>query len=82
MGTGIVSVLLYDLPYNAIWLYWLSVVVFCLNVVLFVLALLLSLLRYTIWPETWSAMIHHPNQALFLGAVPMVSLSSCPLGNY
>src|SRR5437763_1085061 len=35
MGTGIVSVLLYELPYNGRWLYWLSVITFCLNICLF-----------------------------------------------
>ena len=64
--------MLYELPYNGDWLYWLSVVVFCLNVTLFACASLLSLLRYTLWPELWTEMIHHPNQSLFLGAVPVV----------
>jgi len=72
MGTGIVSVLFNIFPYGARWLYWLSVVVFALNVVLFLLACLVSLLRYTLWPEIWGVMINHPNQALFVGALPMV----------
>lgn len=72
MGTGIVSVLLFNFPYNARWLYWLSVIVFVLNLVLFVLGSVISILRYTLWPQIWNAMIHHPNQALFVGAIPMV----------
>ena len=73
MGTGIVAVLLYELPYNGRWLYWLSVTTFCLNIVLFSLASLVSILRYIIWPETWTIMMDHPTQSLFLAAVPMVS---------
>jgi Voltage-dependent anion channel len=75
MGTGIVSILLYELPYNGKWLYWLSVITFCLNICLFLCASLVSLLRYIVWPEMWTAMISHPSQSLFLAAVPMVSRS-------
>jgi tellurite resistance protein TehA-like permease len=71
MGTGIVSILLHNLPYNGIWLYWLSVIVFALNVFLFCLFLVISILRYTIYPQIWCAMIRHPAQSLFLGTFPM-----------
>ena len=71
MGTGIVSILLHNLPYNGAWLYWLSVVIFALNVLLFNLFLFISILRYIVYPEIWSAMIHHPTQSLFLGTFPM-----------
>lgn len=71
MGTGIVSILLHNLPYNGTWLYWISVIIFALNVFLFSLFLLISILRYTIYPEIWSAMIRHPAQSLFIGTFPM-----------
>jgi tellurite resistance protein TehA-like permease len=71
MGTGIVSILLHNLPYNGRWLYWISVVIFCLNVALFVLFLSISVLRYTLYPALWKAMIRHPAQSLFLGTFPM-----------
>lgn len=67
MGTGIVSILLHNLPYNARWIYWLSVIIFALNVVLFVLFLFISILRYTMFRGVWSCMINHPVQSLFLG---------------
>ena len=35
MGTGIVSILLNGIPYNGSWSYWLSIIVFALNVLLF-----------------------------------------------
>lgn len=71
MGTGIVSILLHNLPYNGRWLYWLSVIVFCLNILLFCTFLLISILRYAIYPEIWRVMIRHPAQSLFLGTFPM-----------
>ena len=71
MGTGIVSVLLHNLPYNGDWLYWISVVVFCLNVALFITFTFISIVRYTVFPEIWTVMIRHPQQSLFLGTFPM-----------
>ncbi|KAG9241012.1 C4-dicarboxylate transporter/malic acid transport protein-like protein [Calycina marina] len=71
MGTGVVSILLHNLLYNGKWLYWISVVIFCLNVVLFVLFFCISILRYTLYPAIWNAMIRHPTQSLFLGTFPM-----------
>lgn len=71
MGTGIVSILMHNLPYNRRWLYWVSVILFCLNVVLFILFFAISVLRYTLYPAIWNAMIRHPAQSLFLGTFPM-----------
>lgn len=71
MGTVIVSILLHNLPYNGAWLYWISVVIFALNVALFIFFLFVSLLRYMLYPEIWVVMIRHPTQSLFLGTFPM-----------
>lgn len=71
MGTGIVSLLFITIPFQARWLYWLSVVFFCLNVILFSLAFSISVLRYTLYPEIWTVMIQDPNNSLFLGTIPM-----------
>lgn len=71
MGTGIVSILLHNLPFNGVWLYWISIVVFALNVFLFVLFTLASIMRYVLYPEIWGVMIRHPTQSLFLGTFPM-----------
>jgi hypothetical protein len=67
MGTGIVSILLFDLPYNARWIYWISVVVYCLNIALFVTFTGISILRYTCYKGIFTAMLKHPVQSLFLG---------------
>ncbi|KUJ20747.1 sulfite efflux pump SSU1 [Mollisia scopiformis] len=71
MGTGIVSILLHNLPYNGEWLCWISIVIFALNVILFMLCFLISLLRYTLYPQIFVAMIRHPGQSLFVGTFPM-----------
>jgi len=71
MGTGIVSILLHNLPYNGAWLYWLSVVLFCVNILLFAAFFIISLLRYTLYPVIWGKMIRHPQQSLFIGTIPM-----------
>lgn len=67
MGTGIVSILLFNLPYNARWIYWISVVVYCLNIALFVTFTAVSVLRYTMYKGLFVAMLKHPVQSLFLG---------------
>jgi tellurite resistance protein TehA-like permease len=71
MGTGIVSILLNSLPYNARWLYWISVVFFALNVLLFAVFSVISLLRYALYPELIRPVLVHPVQSMYLGTFPM-----------
>lgn len=71
MGTGIVSILLHNLPYNGVWLYWISIVIFALNVLLFSMGCIMSILRYTLYPEIFRVMITHPVQSMFIGTFPM-----------
>lgn len=71
MGTGIVSVLMNSIPFHAPVLYYLSIAFFVLNVVIFMLALITSVLRYTLYPEIWKVMIQDPTNSLFLATVPM-----------
>lgn len=71
MGTGIAANILHTIPWQADWLYYLSIVFFVLNVCLFTAAMIISILRYTIWPEIWTVMIHDPTNSLFLGTAPM-----------
>ncbi|EPS45757.1 hypothetical protein H072_302 [Dactylellina haptotyla CBS 200.50] len=71
MGTGIVSILLYDLPYKARWVEYIAIAMFCLNILLFVAFSIMSLLRYTMYPGLWGFMIKHPVQSLFIGTFPM-----------
>jgi len=71
MGTGICSILLYNLPYQFNGLHIIADVVFVLNIVLFLAFLLLSFLRYIIWPSVFWRMLSHSQQSLFLGTFPM-----------
>ncbi|KAB8259911.1 malate permease [Aspergillus pseudonomiae] len=71
MGTGIVSILLNTLPYNGQWLYYISIIVFILNVAYFIVFLAITLLRYILYPEIFEVMVTHPVQSLFLGTFPM-----------
>ncbi|KAL5604817.1 hypothetical protein BROUX41_001845 [Berkeleyomyces rouxiae] len=71
MGTGIVSILLHELPYNARWTEVLSWVFFALNVLMFCTFSLICAVRFSLYPEIWSAMVMHPVQSLFLGTFPM-----------
>ena len=71
MGTGIVSTLLHQLPYQFSGLGVLSNVVFVLNVFLFTLFLGVSVARYALWPKVWWAMLYHPQQSLFVGTFSM-----------
>jgi tellurite resistance protein TehA-like permease len=75
MGTGIVAVLLHALtdlyPSYHSSLRTLSIVFFMLNIILFSVILIISVLRYTLYPATWSLMLRHPVQSLFLGTLPM-----------
>ena len=67
MGTGIVSILLHNLPYNTTGVYWVSVGIFTLNVALFLTFSVISILRYALFRGVWGCMVRHPVQSLFLG---------------
>lgn len=71
MGTGIVSVLFNSIPFSSPVLYYISIVFFVLNVVIFALAFVTSLVRYILYPEIWRVMIQDPTNSLFLATVPM-----------
>lgn len=66
MGTGIVAILIHQLPYQFSSLSEISVVFLCLNVLIFLTLFVLSIVRYTLWPEIWLLMLRHPVQSLFL----------------
>ncbi|OAL19063.1 hypothetical protein AYO22_10011 [Fonsecaea multimorphosa] len=71
MGTGVVASLLNQFPYNARWLYWLSVIVFCLNIGLFAFFIFVSILQFVLFPKIWITILERPNQAFFLSAIPV-----------
>ncbi|CAL1707088.1 unnamed protein product [Somion occarium] len=73
MGTGAVSALLHNFPYNSdsSALKIMALIIFLLNLVLFVFVCICTVLRYILYPEIWSRMIAHPAQSLFIGCFPM-----------
>ncbi|KAF4461785.1 malic acid transport [Fusarium albosuccineum] len=71
MGTGITSILLHNLPYNGRWLYWISIIIFCLNIFLFLSFLSISILRYSMFRGVFSETLRTPSQAVYLGTIPM-----------
>lgn len=71
MSTGVVSIMLHQLPYNGHWLQVISVIFFVLNLVLFLLFSLISSLRYSFYPQIFPAVLRHPHQSLFLGTFPV-----------
>ncbi|CAG7850521.1 Sulfite efflux pump SSU1 {ECO:0000303/PubMed:17322211} [Serendipita indica DSM 11827] len=76
MGTGVVGILIYNLPYgNDKARHLVSLAFLILNSVLFAAFTLISALRYIIFPGIWSLMIREPTQSLFLSCFPM-SLST------
>jgi tellurite resistance protein TehA-like permease len=66
MGTGIVAILIHQLPYQFSGLSEISALFLCLNVLIFLTLFVLSIVRYTLWPEIWLLMLRHPVQSLFL----------------
>ncbi|UZP44758.1 hypothetical protein NXS19_012570 [Fusarium pseudograminearum] len=71
MGTGITSILLHNLPYQGRWLFYISVIIFCLNIAIFTLFSCISIVRYTYFRGIWSSTLRHPGQAVFLGTIPV-----------
>lgn len=71
MSTGVISILLHQLPYNGSGLQIISVVFFVLNLILFLLFTLISCLRYILYPQIFPAVLRHPHQSLFLATFPV-----------
>ena len=71
MSTGILSIMLHQLPYNGHWLEIISIIFFVLNLVLFLLFTAISCLRYILYPRMFLAVLRHPHQSLFLATFPV-----------
>ena len=71
MGTGITSILLHNLPYNATWLQRLGIVIFVLNIAIFVALVVGNLVRYVRWRGLFSTVASHPLAGMFWGCLPM-----------
>lgn len=71
MGTGITSILLHGLPYNASWLRIIADIIFVLNTVVFVLLAGASIIRYIRWKGLFTALNTHVAAGMFWGCLPM-----------
>ncbi|KAK0113970.1 hypothetical protein ONS96_014818 [Cadophora gregata f. sp. sojae] len=71
MSTGVLSIMLHQLPYNASWLQIISTIFFVLNLTLFLLFTFISSLRYFLYPRIFPAVLKHPHQSLFLATFPV-----------
>ncbi|KAL2063843.1 hypothetical protein VTL71DRAFT_4337 [Oculimacula yallundae] len=71
MSTGVLSIMLHQLPYNASWLQIISTIVFVLNLSLFLLFTFISCLRYFLYKGVFAAVLKHPHQSLFLATFPV-----------
>lgn len=71
MGTGITSILLYNLPYNAHWVQMLGIIIFVLNVAIFAVLGIASIVRYIRWKGLFGAVGNHLVAGMFWGTLPM-----------
>ncbi|KAJ1679138.1 Plasma membrane sulfite pump involved in sulfite metabolism, partial [Spiromyces aspiralis] len=71
MGTGILGILLYSLPYKFDGLEFIGGTIFAINTTIYVLFSIVTLARYTIFPEVFKLMLSHPQQSMFIGTIPM-----------
>lgn len=73
MGTGATSALIHNFPYGhgSPLIRIFTLIIFFLNLVLFVLISAATAARYALFPDVWSKMLRHPAQSLFIGAAPM-----------
>lgn len=74
MGTGIIPILIQKLPYQAPGFSEIAIVFFTLNVIIFVALCILSVVRYSLWPEIITLTRKHPVESLFMHVPsPLVS---------
>ena len=66
MGTGMVSILLHQLPFQFRGLEYISVAIWMLNVLLFLVLTAGSLWRYLMWPDLFIDVLKHPVQSCYL----------------
>ncbi|KAI8874390.1 C4-dicarboxylate transporter/malic acid transport protein [Ramicandelaber brevisporus] len=72
MGTGIVSILIHNLPYQFHGQQILSQAIFYLNVVLYVCFSIITIARYVVYPNIFFLMMTHPGQISYFFFVHQV----------
>ena len=71
MGTGVVSTLLHTAPHQFRGQKQIATAFYALNILLFVIFCVMSMLRYTMYPWVLNRMIRHPTICMFCGTMPM-----------
>ncbi|PVU91802.1 hypothetical protein BB559_003960 [Furculomyces boomerangus] len=71
MGTGINGILIYTLPYQFRGCHEIGLILFTLNVFLFILFSIILISKYIFYSGTFRKMIEHPMQSMFVGAIPI-----------
>ncbi|KAG9002512.1 Plasma membrane sulfite pump involved in sulfite metabolism, partial [Tulasnella sp. 427] len=74
MGVGVHISLFHNFPFNGghqLALDVIATIFLVFNVVLFIAMVAMTIARYSMFPQIWGLMIHHPVQSLFLGCIPM-----------
>lgn len=71
MGTGIISILLQGFPFQFKGLQTISLVIYLINVVVYCVLTIITILRYIMFPGIFMLMIKHPAQSMFVGTIPM-----------
>lgn len=71
MGTGVVALILPELPFAHSLMAHLAVLLWQFNIALFLIFSLLYVLRWIIYPTEAKQIFSHASMSLFLGAIPM-----------
>lgn len=71
MGTGVVAMILAQLPFASSVLFMLATKLWQFNILLFITFSILYGLRWLLFPIEAKQIFNHPNMSLFLGAIPM-----------
>lgn len=71
MGTGVVAMILTQLPFASSILFMLATKLWQFNILLFITFSILYALRWILFPTEAKQIFNHPNMSLFLGAIPM-----------
>ncbi|BFZ56593.1 Plasma membrane sulfite pump involved in sulfite metabolism [Savitreella phatthalungensis] len=71
MGTGIVSEVLFLMPYRGPGQRTAGVVFFLANILLFTIFTIATIIRYIMFPKIPLLLIKHPSESLYVGTVPM-----------
>lgn len=71
MGTGVVAMILAQLPFASSVLFMLATKLWQFNILLFITFSILYGLRWILFPTEAKQILNHPNMSLFLGAIPM-----------